>query len=172
VIETRRLRLIPLELEHVVALERGRNELAALLGAAVPGGWPHFPEAYTVEFFSKASDGGSKARVWGTYLFLLRDRPSLVGSGGFKGKPKNGLVEIGYEVAPAFQNKGFATEAARAMVAHAFSYPEVEFVFAHTLAKDNASTTVLKKAGMAFIETVEDPKEGLVWRWRIAKPAS
>jgi RimJ/RimL family protein N-acetyltransferase len=171
VIETRRLRLIPLELEHVVALEGGTDGLAALLGTAIPQGWPHFPEAYSRQFFSR-TDGDPDPRVWGSYLFLLRDGSSLVGSGGFKGKPREGLVEIGYEVAPPFQNQGFATEAARAMVAFAFSYPEVEFVFAHTLSKDNASTTVLKKAGMSFIETVEDPKEGIVWRWQVAKPAN
>ena len=169
-IETPRLRLIPLELDHVQALERGTQELAALLGAVVPGGWPHFPEAYTFEHYSAKDE--LNAGGWGTYLFLLHDRSSLVGSGGYKGRPKAGLVEIGYEVAPAFQNQGFATEAARAMIAHAFSFPEVEFVFAHTLSRENASTKVLEKAGMAFIETAPDPRAGIVWRWRIAKSPS
>jgi [ribosomal protein S5]-alanine N-acetyltransferase len=170
VIETPRLLLIPLELKHVQALERDPQQLAALLGLTIPDGWPHFPEAYSVKHYSKIKDEPN-AGGWGTYLFLSRDRSSLVGSGGYKGRPANGLVEIGYEVAPVFQNQGFATEAAQAMVAHAFSYPEVEFVLAHTLSQSNASTKVLEKAGMAFIGTVADPKEGTVWRWRIARSA-
>jgi RimJ/RimL family protein N-acetyltransferase len=171
VIQTPRLHLVPFELDHAVALAGGRLELGALLGVAIPDGWPHFPEAYSVEAFSTPEDGAS-ARVWGTYLFLLNDRCSLVGSGGYKGKPVDGVVEVGYEVAPNFQNRGLATEATRSMVGHAFSYPQVELVQAHTLGEVNASTKVLNKVGMTFVEAISDPDHGVVWQWQISRSES
>lgn len=73
---------------------------------------------------------------------------------------------MGYEIAPAFQNQGFATEAVQAMIARAFSHPEVEFVLAHTLPCRNASTRVLEKTGMAFVRSIHDPDDGPVWQWR------
>ena len=48
----------------------------------------------------------------------------LVGNGGFKGPPSaSGVVEIGYSILPAFQRRGFATEAARCLMAAAFALP-------------------------------------------------
>ena len=104
---------------------------------------------------------------WGTYLFLLRDRSWLVGSGGYKGEPVDGVVEVGYEIAPQFQNQGLATEATRAMIAHAFSHGDVKWVQAHTLGVPNASTKVLENVGMVFVEALDDPDEGVIWKWRI-----
>lgn len=171
-IETRRLHLIPFEIDQVVALGRGRQELGVLLGVDIPDGWPQFPEAYSVENVSTAvtQERDSSLRIWGTYLFVLSDRSWLVGSGGYKGRPVGGVVEIGYEMAPDFQNQGFATEATRALIDHAFSHSEIECVIAHTLPERNASTTVLEKVGMALVEAVIDPDEGVVWQWRLSKP--
>lgn len=84
----------------------------------------------------------------------------------------DGRVEVGYEIAPGFRNQGFATEATRAMVAHAFSQPDVEFVLAHTLPEHNASTKVLEKVGMTLVEAVNDPDDGVVWRWALSRSDS
>ncbi|MGH2694346.1 MAG: GNAT family N-acetyltransferase [Actinomycetota bacterium] len=170
--ETQRLRLVPFGLAHAAALERGPSELAAFLGVDVPEGWPRFPEAYTTENFqgpNLARDNDMSSTPWGSYLFLHRLRPLLVGSGGFKGEPVDGEVEFGYEIAPEFENQGFATEAAKAMIAEAFSHPAVEFVLAHTLPERNASTVVLEKAGLDFVGSIDDPDDGTVWRWRLSR---
>lgn len=170
--ETARLRLIPLELRHVVALQRGRSELAALLGVELPAGWPQFPEAYTTQSLQGLPEGEAATTTWGSYLFLHRHTPWLVGSGGFKGEPVDGAVEFGYEIAPEFENQGYATEAARAMIGQAFSHPEVEYVLAHTLPERNASTRVLEKAGLKLVGTIDDPDDGPVWRWHVSGDAS
>ena len=49
-----------------------------------------------------------------------------MGSGGFKGNPLGGGVEIGYEIARVFRNRGLATEAVEGMISLAFSFPEIE----------------------------------------------
>ncbi|KPV50164.1 hypothetical protein SE17_28575 [Kouleothrix aurantiaca] len=45
-IATPRLQLVPLEERHKVAFQQGTAELAALLGARVPEGWPHFTRGF------------------------------------------------------------------------------------------------------------------------------
>ena len=93
-----------------------------------------------------------------------------MGNGGFAGPPsETGEVEIGYEIAPQFENRGFATAAVKEMLKYAFSQPEVQAVVAHTLAEENASNAVLRKAGLSFVAEVPNPEVGSVWRWRISR---
>ncbi|HEV2743337.1 MAG TPA: GNAT family N-acetyltransferase [Rubrobacter sp.] len=170
-IRTDSLRLIAVEPFHVEALSRDKRELAEVLGVAVPEGWPQFPEAFS------SPDGGPRRSerpptAWRGYFFVHPRGRSLVGNGGFTGDPDDsGAVEIGYEIAPEHRNRGFATEAARAMIGYAFAHEEVRAVVAHTLAETNASNAVLRKVGMTFVAEVEvdDTEVGKVWRWQISK---
>jgi RimJ/RimL family protein N-acetyltransferase len=101
------------------------------------------------------------------HLFLdVEDR--LVGSGGYVGPPDDGVVELGYEIAPEFRRKGYATAAVGAMVAKAKSSGAVHTVIAHTLAAENPSTAVLRKAGFRFLGAFPDEEQGSVWRWELA----
>ncbi|MCA1693827.1 MAG: GNAT family N-acetyltransferase, partial [Actinobacteria bacterium] len=85
------------------------------------------------------------------------DPPELVGWGGFKGPPADGIVELGYEIAEARRGRGLATAATRAMLAEAFADTGVRTVITHTLAHRNASNRVLEKAGFHHdAETVQD----------------
>src|SRR5918998_1815477 len=70
-------------------------------------------------------------------------------------------------IAVEHRNRGFATEAARAMIGYAFAHADarVEAVVAHTLAETNASNAVLRKAGMSFVAELDDPEVGKAWRW-------
>ena len=94
-----------------------------------------------------------------------RDTGLVVGTCGFKGPPADGVVEIAYGVAPDHQGKGYATEAARALVAYALGSGDVRIVRAHTLPKSNASKRVLSKCGFRHVGEVIDPEDGLVWRF-------
>jgi RimJ/RimL family protein N-acetyltransferase len=97
----------------------------------------------------------------------------VIGLGGFKGPPDtDGMVEIAYGIAPGFQGKGYATEAAQALVAYAFGSGRVRVVRAHTFAAANASTRVLTKCGFRHLGEVMDPEDGLVWRWEKANEAA
>ena len=105
---------------------------------------------------------------WGTRFFVAGDAPELVGWGGFKGPPRDGVVELGYEIAEARRGRGLATAATRAMVAEAFADEEVTTVIAHTLAEPNASNRVLEKAGFAFDGEAREGDE-VVWRFSLDK---
>ena len=111
-------------------------------------------------------DAGT-ADLW-TLGFAIVHRATgvVMGTCGFKGPPgTNGIVEIAYGVAPDHQGKGYATEAAEALVAYAFGMDQVRVVRAHTLPEANASTRVLVKSGFQPVGEVIDPEDGLVWRW-------
>ena len=168
-VRTDSLRLIAVEPFHAEALSRNKRELEEVLGVAVPDGWPQFPEA-----LAPPEGGPSRPERpptdWRNYFFVHPREHALVGNGGFAGDPDDsGVVEIGYEIAPEHQNRGFATEAARAMIGYAFAHEEVTAVVAHTLAETNASNAVLRKAGMSFAAEVDDPEVGKAWRWRISR---
>ena len=138
---------------------RGDPALAAALDARVVPGWITFTEA-----LEHTTPGR-----WGARLFLAGSPAELVGWGGFKGPPADGVVEVGYEIAEARWGRGLATAATEAMVAEAFGAPEVREVMAHTLPEVNASNRVLEKAGFAFDgEAQEDGQK--VWRFRRREP--
>lgn len=101
------------------------------------------------------------------FAMVLRDTGDSVGSCGFKGPPaeNDGAVEIAYGVVPDHQGKGYASEAAEALVAFAFASADVRLVRAHTLPRVSASTRVLTKCGFRHVGEVIDPEDGLVWRW-------
>ena len=100
------------------------------------------------------------------FAIVNRTDGKVVGSCGYKGPPgPDGVVEIAYGVEPAFQGRGYATEAARALTDYAFRSGAVCVVRAHTRPHNNASTRVLTKCGFERVGEVIDPEDGLVWRW-------
>ena len=106
--------------------------------------------------------------VAGWATFVSGEPPELVGWGGFKGPPKHGVVELGYEIAASRRGRGLATAAARAMVSEAFADTRVTAVIAHTLAERNASNRVLENVGFRYDREAHDDGE-LVWRFTLAR---
>jgi RimJ/RimL family protein N-acetyltransferase len=152
-------------LELLEAYQRDPDEFAALLGSPVPQGWPEFPEGieFTIDKLRERPDQAA----WWLHLFLVAD-DRLVGSGGFVGPPEDGVVELGYEIAPEYRRNGYATAAARAMVEKATATGSVHTVSAHTLADENPSTRVLRRVGFDFVGEVPDEEQGTVWRWELS----
>lgn len=145
---------------------RGDDQLAERLGHAVVPGWATFAEALRVTRDALAARPGETQ--WGPRLFVAGDPPELVGWGGFKGAPRDGVVELGYEVAESRQGRGLATAAARAMVDEAFADSAVETVIAHTLPEPNASNRVLDKTGFRFDGEIRVDDQ-LAWRYALTR---
>ena len=168
IIKTANLQLSPCELAYLEAIMRDKKELEQILGVKVPDDWPQMPES--LDYVHKALKADPTSPEWGYHLFVhARDRV-LIGEGGYKGKPDaEGMVEIGYAIIPEYRRRGLAAEAARGLTDKAFSHAEVTVVQAHTLKDGTASINVLKKLGMKFVGTAEDPDEGEVWQWRVER---
>jgi RimJ/RimL family protein N-acetyltransferase len=100
--------------------------------------------------------------------FRVTDRITgvVVGGCGFKGPPDaEGMVEIAYGIDPQHQRRGYATEAAGALIAFAFETGQVRIIRAHTKPDNAASARVLVRCGFERLGEVIDPEDGLVVRW-------
>jgi len=167
-IETKNLKLVPYAPEHLRALIQGSDLYEKSFGHRSAAGLREFFVSKDVspDWLARL-EVSTEADPW-THGFGLLHVASgtVIGAGGFKGPPgADGVVEIAYGVVPDYQGKGYATEAAQALVAYAFSSGRVRVVRAHTLPEPNASTRVLAKCGFRHIGEVVDPEDGLVWRW-------
>jgi RimJ/RimL family protein N-acetyltransferase len=100
------------------------------------------------------------------YEVLLQQEGTSIGSAGFKGPPdKDGIVEIAYGIEPAYQGRGYATEAAEGLVNFAFRDGRVRLVCGHTKADNPASIRVLEKCKFHSVGEVIDPEDGPVLRF-------
>ncbi len=163
------IRLVRADPGLLEAALAGDDSLARALGHDVVAGWATFRQALQATRDALADDPAGAA--WGARFFVAEDPAELVGWGGFKGPPRDGVVELGYEIAEARRGRGLATAATRAMIAEAFADPRVAVVIAHTLAERNASNRVLEKVGFHHDGEAEEESE-VVWRYSLLRPAS
>lgn len=169
-IQTPRLYLVNTSPEILEKVLEGDGALSAFLGIRIPSHWTEFGEAPFI-FMQQQLLLDTASVGWWSWLPVLIAENTLAGNCGYKGPPKDGVVEIGYEVASEFRRMGLATEMAQVLVQHAFSYEDVNTVIAHTLPEENYSVRVLKKIDFLFDDIVDDPEDGTVWRWKCPRKA-
>ena len=97
-------------------------------------------------------------RPWYAAWFIENTDGQRVGELCFKGLSADGTAEIGYGILPDFQNRGYATEAVKAVTNWALSQPGVNCIIAETEAANLASQKVLLNCG--FLATGEQGEEG------------
>lgn len=164
---TDRLRITPFSLACAEAARNDRAALAALLDATVPDAWPLADIADLLPSLVEARRANPADDVWSGLIVHRADRV-LIGDIGFKGGPdKQGAVEIGYSIIPAYRRRGLASEAARAMIAWAFTQPGVMRVIAECLPDNTGSVRVLENAGLHRTGTRLDHEEGLLLTWAV-----
>jgi ribosomal-protein-alanine N-acetyltransferase len=162
-LETPNLELVAATADLLKAELEDRRVLAALMQAEIPPGWP--PPLYQrsdLEWTVTQLRRDSTLCGWLAWFWLQRAQngaglPTIIGLGGFKGKPNEfGRVELGYSVIPAFQKRGFATEAVGALIEWAFEEPNVSRVVGETLPELPGSIKVLRKCGFEFVGNGSD----------------
>ncbi|MGP8301710.1 GNAT family N-acetyltransferase [Streptomyces inhibens] len=85
---------------------------------------------------------------YGQRQIIERASGLVVGAIGLFWPPDEGSVEFGYGIVPSRRGRGYAPEAARALVAFAFTAPGVHTVRADVELSNPASCRVLEKAGL------------------------
>lgn len=166
--ETEHLLLEPCRIQHLEKLLAGASAFKGAFGIEVVDGYLEFSGA--IQYFVEKLRSGLVQKEWWAYMILHKTDNSLIGIGGYKGSPDyQGIVEIGYGIAPAYRGKGYATEAASILINNAINITGVNAVWAHTLPEFNASTKVLQKCGMEMVAEIIDPDDGKVWRWQFRK---
>lgn len=150
---TNRLELVAATVELAQAELSDLPSLARLLDVPRPAAWPpplndeHSQRSLLASLKkAESSDAG-----WTLWFCIRREPRELIGNVGFKGRPKDGFVEIGYSILEAHQRNGYCTEATRALIGWAYEHQAVEVVVAHTLTGLIPSIRVLEKCGFAFV---------------------
>ena len=96
---------------------------------------------------------------FGPWIVIAADE--VVGNAGFLGRPNaRGEIELGYGILEEHRNRGYATEAARALMAWALAQRDIEQVVARSKLANGASNRVLEKLGMTRVGT-----DGAEARW-------
>jgi ribosomal-protein-alanine N-acetyltransferase len=157
IIRTGRLDLIPVTLEIVEADLHRRHQLPGILRARIGEGWPPpLMEVAGMQCLKRSLQADPMLGGWTAWYWILRGARVLIGISGFKSRPVNGAVELGYSALPKYQRRGFASEVVDAMVKWAFAHG-VERVTAETLPELIASQRVLAKNGFYFVGEGSEP---------------
>ncbi len=101
--------------------------------------------------------------------FATVDGTEIVGCGGYKGKPRDGKIEIAYGTFKNFEGQGIGTEICRQLVLLSLNTDLSIRITARTLMESSASTTILKLNGFECVGIVYDEEDGDVWEWEFQK---
>ena len=178
-----RLALVPLDAELLTAMRDGSPSDTAFKW---PAWWPDDADRFHLSVWLERSATLEPSSPWCPHAVVERVRNEMVGHAGFHLPPRpidvaladpsftgaidptdSGAVEIGYTVFPSERGRGFATEAARALVAWAFATDDVDVVLAAIDEQNVASLAVIQRVGgFRMIGTCEgsDGAIELVWR--------
>ena len=98
----------------------------------------------------EASDARFRAGSAGLWTVAERERPDVIGFAGFRPFHDPPELELLYGLHPAHWGRGLATEAARAVVDHAFQRLGFREVVASADTPNVASLRVMERLGMRF----------------------
>lgn len=97
--------------------------------------------------------------------FALEENESPVGTGGFKGAPINGKIEIAYSTFKGHEGKGNGTTICQKLVDIAQNHDTSIIISARTLPIDSPSCSILRKNGFINQGIILDPEDGEVFEW-------
>lgn len=155
IVETDRLQLVALTLDDVRAM---------LAGDRAGRAWgDDYPTEGDLELATAMIERGDPAAavdaLWGPCQVRLRASGLAIGGVGFKGRPnQHGEVEIGYGFAESMRGRGYATEAAAALIGVG-RRAGLTAVIAETHPANRASQRVLERLGFVTTHRIDD------WIW-------
>ena len=158
-LETTRLRLIPLNYEQLVkyALNDGSLERELGVTPVLRIVSPELIDALEQVILPSVANAGNNYLFSTLWTIIQKEDNVLVGDICFYGKPnEDGEVEIGYGIHEAFRGSGYMTEAVEAMVGWAAEQPGVTTILASTDKANIASYLVLEKNGFVKMGESDD----------------
>jgi RimJ/RimL family protein N-acetyltransferase len=172
-----RLDLVSMSPPFMEALIEDREgDAEAALGVPIPAEWPDEDDLgflrRRVEQMRKDPD----VQRWLVRALVLREEGTMIGHAGFHGSPGTqglaaGKVELGYTVFPAYRGRGYATEAAQALMGWAESQGIHDYVA--SVSPENApSLAIVRKLG--FVQTGDqwDEEDGLELVFELSRAAA
>ena len=157
-LRTPRLRLEPLRVDHA-------EEMATVLADpglyVFTGGEPptvdELRERYTAQARGASADG---AETWHNWIVRLAETGEAIGYVQATVTRATASADVAWVTGQRWQGRGYATEAARGMVA-ALADEGVSTITAHVLPENTPSERVAKRIGLAPTDRVEDDER--IW---------
>lgn len=157
-----RLLAAPVALRRFVAADAPRVELlagereVAETTALIPHPYPAGAAAAWIAAHDAAADAGSEY----TYAITELDA-TLVGAIALRPRPAT-RENLGYWIGRGWWGRGYATTAARAMIALGFGLLDLDTLSASHLARNPASGRVMEKCGMRLLRTERREHRGAI----------
>jgi len=141
-IKTDRLTLRPVQMSdaETVAALAGDCDVARMTSRI-----PHPYSLGQAQAWIEHATGGAEI------VFAILHEGRLIGCTGYMPEG-DGSAEVGYWIGKPYWNRGFATEAVRAVVAHAFGQSGIHTLDAGHFVDNPASARVLQKLGFAKLD--------------------
>jgi len=147
---TTRLTIVPFTLDLLRAVRGDPALVGRRLHMRVPADWPGPDIAAAIPGFIRQLEPDLSQDDWGVHLVGHTAERTLIGFAGCNNGPPDaaGTVEIGYDVLPAYQRHGYATEVMSAIMIWLFAQPQVRRVIADCDVDNIASRRVLERLGL------------------------
>jgi ribosomal-protein-alanine N-acetyltransferase len=149
-IETERLILRPFSLGDAPEVQRlaGDKDIAANVRMI-----PHpYPDGMAADWINSLDDKLEHDEIH--LAVTLRSEGTLIGAIGLIGDSANESAELGYWIGKTYWNKGYCTEAARAMMRYGFEQLNLNRIHAFYMTKNPASGRIMQKTSMTFEGTL------------------
>ncbi len=106
---------------------------------------------------------------FGLWNMVLKEEGTVIGICGLINRPTLDHPDLGFAILPAYEGKGYTSEAAQATMDYAQTVLGLKKILGITSEDNLGSQRVLEKAGLKFIEqkklSEEDAKETLVYAY-------
>ena len=146
-LQTARLVLRPFTLADAPAVRRLAGERDV---AATTLNIPHPYEEGVAEDWIRTHAPRFESGELATFAITERGTGELLGAIGLAITPQHERAEMGYWIGKSYWGRGYATEAAAAMLAYAFDVLGLNRVHATHLTRNPASGRVMHKVGMTY----------------------
>ena len=159
-LETHRLHLRPFTLDDVDVYYEHIHSSADVM-RFLPGGVPR-PKEATAKSLQRFIDHWAQHNFG---MWALEDRTdhTFIGQVGLNVIPETTDVEVAYALAKPYWSRGYATEAASAVLCYGIDVAGLDILYALAVPENTASQRVMVKLGMHF--------EGMVDRYYHARMA-
>ena len=145
-LKTERLRLRQFHIDDAVRV----HELASARELAASTFLPYpYKEGMAEQWILSLIEDYKKERLV-NFAIDVKDEDILIGSIGLDLDLPNERGQLGYWIGLPYWNKGYCTEAARAVVAYGFNVIRLHRIFAPHFKSNPASGRVLQKIGMQY----------------------
>ncbi|WP_219702869.1 GNAT family N-acetyltransferase [Marinomonas lutimaris] len=151
-----------LETERLILLKPNKNDLDVISEIlSCPKQTKYLPNEAPYSQIQQKAYLDKRIAHWennefGTFIICLKDNPRIkLGFVGAEYAPNPKYVDIRFGITKEFEEKGFVTEAARALATWFFDNTEHEKLYGVSMVDNVGSKAVLKKLGMTPEKNVD-----------------